>query len=117
MYVYLKSCAAAFFELLVSDTIPSEDRISKAAKGKQFTSDYDLHCYKIVFQLAVKQENCICILPVTCETDLINEREYQSTIMRTASYVYVDLMSFRKNSNKRRQTKKFANRENGYVND
>ncbi|CAF1188085.1 unnamed protein product, partial [Adineta ricciae] len=73
--------ALVSFDTLASDrhiqqyTIPNEDRISKVAKGKQFTSDYDLHCYKIVFQLAVKQENCICILPVTCETDLINEQK------------------------------------------
>ncbi|CAF1138275.1 unnamed protein product, partial [Adineta ricciae] len=73
--------ALASFDTSASDrhikqyTVPNEDRMSKVAKGKQFSSDYDLHCYKIVFQLAVKQGNCICSLPVTCETDLINEQK------------------------------------------
>jgi hypothetical protein len=31
------------------DTVTNEDAISKAAKGKQFTTEYDLLCYKFVF--------------------------------------------------------------------
>ncbi len=57
------------------DTVTNEDAISKAAKGKQFTTEYDLLCYKFVFQLASKQGNSFIILPIKCETNLINERE------------------------------------------
>ncbi len=57
------------------DTITNEDAISKAAKGKQFTTEYDLLCYKVVFQLAVKQGNSFIISQIKCETNLINERE------------------------------------------
>ncbi len=58
------------------DTLINEDIISKSAKGKQFTADYDLLSYKIVFQLALKQDNIFMISQIKCETNIINEREY-----------------------------------------
>jgi hypothetical protein len=70
------------FFLLNIDTLINEDTISKAAKGKQFTDDYDLLCYKIVFQLAFKKDNICTISHIKCETKIINEREY-TTLMYT----------------------------------
>jgi hypothetical protein len=62
--------------LLYIDTLPNEDTITKAAKGKQFVIDYDLLCYKIVFQLAFKRDKEIFVSHIKCETNIINEREY-----------------------------------------
>ncbi|CAF1264677.1 unnamed protein product [Adineta steineri] len=55
-------------------TTINDDKITNAAKGKQFTTDYDLHSYKFVFQLALKQDDIFKIfLNVKCETNIINE--------------------------------------------
>ncbi|UJR25787.1 hypothetical protein I4U23_007137 [Adineta vaga] len=93
-------------------TIPNEERISKTAKGKQFTNDYDLNCYKIIFQLAVKQENTFHILDIKCETNLIGERKYRKIMIYmyiyTSIYINEYISFFRKNINKRCQTKSFA---------
>jgi hypothetical protein len=62
--------------LLNIDTLANEDIMTKAAKGKQFTIDYDLLCYKFIFQLAFKQDDNFLISPIKCETNIINEREY-----------------------------------------
>ena len=66
--------------MLIVDTLINENAITKAAKGKQFIIDYDLLCYKIVFQLAFKQDNNFQISNIKCETNIVNEREY-STLM------------------------------------
>ncbi|CAF4610970.1 unnamed protein product [Rotaria sp. Silwood1] len=69
------------FNLLTVDritekyTLTNEDDIGKVAKGKQLTIDYDLLCYKIIFQLALKQENIFMISNIKCETEIINEQK------------------------------------------
>ncbi len=83
MYFHLFFLFDQFFFLLYIDTLINEDAISKTAKGKQFTDDYDLLCYKIVFQLALKQDNIFTISHIKCETKIINEREY-TTLIYTA---------------------------------
>ncbi|CAM4745562.1 unnamed protein product [Rotaria magnacalcarata] len=52
-----------------------KDGMTKVAIAKQFSSDYDLLCYKIIFQLAVKQDDLISILHIKCETNIINEQK------------------------------------------
>jgi hypothetical protein len=72
IFLFLIICV---FVLLNIDTVTNDDAITKAAKGKQFTTEYDLLCYKIVFQLALKQDNSFNISQIKCETNIINERE------------------------------------------
>ncbi|CAF1060965.1 unnamed protein product [Rotaria sordida] len=67
-------------------TLANEDSIGKVAKGKQFTIDYDLLCYKIIFQLALKQDNIFIISHIKCETDIINEQKTATkSVKRKAS--------------------------------
>ena len=76
MFVYLFLFFLIHFFLLIIDAVTGKDTNGQAAKGKRFTVDYDLLCYKIVFQLAVKQDNIIMISHIKCETNIINERKY-----------------------------------------
>lgn len=50
--------------------------VGNAAKGKIFKKDYNLLSYKIVFQLALKQDNVVYISNIACETDTIDERKF-----------------------------------------
>ena len=50
--------------------------MGNAAKGKCFTRDYHLLSYKIIFQLAVKQENVVYISDISCETEIVDERKF-----------------------------------------
>jgi hypothetical protein len=78
MFVYSFVFLFSIHSLLHIDTLVNEDAISKAAKGKQFAIDYDLLCYKIVFQLAFKRDETIFVSQIQCETNIINEREYMT---------------------------------------
>ncbi len=62
--------------MLNIDTATGKDINGQAAKGKQFTIDFNLPCYKFVFQLAVKQGDIVIISHIKCETNIINERKY-----------------------------------------
>lgn len=71
------------------DTLKNEANLTKAAKGKRFTSDYDLLCYQIIFQLAFKRDNQYFLSHIVCETDLINEREYFIRTREKKVYVFL----------------------------
>ena len=49
--------------------------MTKVAKGKQFMKDYQLFCYKFIFQLALKDDQMISISNHQCESQLVNERK------------------------------------------
>jgi hypothetical protein len=68
------------FLRLTTDTVCNEDLISKVAKGKLFASEYNLLTYKFVFQLAVKKDDQYFAQNIQCETDLITDREFTSSI-------------------------------------
>ena len=69
--------AIHLLHLSLIDVLKNEDQsTTQAAKGKQFTIDYDLLCYKIIFQLAFKRGDHFFLSGIQCETDLVNEREY-----------------------------------------
>ncbi|CAF1463540.1 unnamed protein product [Rotaria sordida] len=55
-------------------TVLNDQNMEKVQKGKCFKRDYDLLSYKLIFQLALKENNIIYILNVTCETDVIREQ-------------------------------------------
>ncbi|CAF1147068.1 unnamed protein product [Rotaria sordida] len=55
-------------------TVLNDQNMEKVQKGKCFKRDYDLLSYKLIFQLALKENNIIYILNVTCETDVIHEQ-------------------------------------------
>ncbi len=75
-------CSFSFFSFILIiiffciDTSQTKKNIGNAAKGKQFKEDYNLLSYKLVFQLAVEQDNVIYISHITCETDTIDERKF-----------------------------------------
>ena len=75
MFVYSIRYFFSISSLFLLDTLTNEDTMTKAAKGKQFTMDYDLLCYKIIFQLAFKRDDHFLISQIKCETNIINERE------------------------------------------
>jgi len=50
--------------------------MEKVRKGKRFKEEYNLLSYKIIFQLALKQDNVIYISNIACETETINERKF-----------------------------------------
>jgi hypothetical protein len=58
------------------DASKNKRNIGNAAKGKQFKEDYNLLSYKLVFQLALKQDNVVYISHITCETNTIDERKF-----------------------------------------
>ncbi|CAF1360879.1 unnamed protein product [Adineta steineri] len=81
-------------------TIINEDKTTKAAKGKQFTTDYDLHSYKFVFQLALKQDDIFKIfLNVKCETNIINEQKTSPKEIKQKASTSDDISRKRKNNN------------------
>jgi hypothetical protein len=76
-------CVVNFFLLVFNnlflfniDAIPAEPDMEKVRKGKLFKEEYNLLSYKIIFQLALKQDNVIYISNITCETETINERKF-----------------------------------------
>lgn len=52
-------------------------KMSNAAKGKAFKVEYNLLSYKLIFQLALKEDNVIFISHTTCETEPIDESMFQ----------------------------------------
>lgn len=64
---------SSFFYL---DTVPNDDNLGKVAKGKLLAKDYNLHCYTLVFQLAVKEGTNYLVSNIQCETNLVNESEF-----------------------------------------
>ncbi len=78
MFVFLILFLLIFNNLFLFniDAIPDEPDMEKVRKGKRFKEEYNLLSYKIIFQLALKQDNVIYISNITCETETINERKF-----------------------------------------
>lgn len=53
--------------------------VGVAAIGKDFKHDYDLLSYRIVFQLALLQDNVVYISNISCQTEDIHEKAAQGT--------------------------------------
>ncbi|CAF3745604.1 unnamed protein product [Rotaria sordida] len=67
-------------------TILNDHNMEKVPKVKCFKKDYDLLSYKLVFQLALKEDNMIFISNITCETEIVHEQIMtQKSSKRTAS--------------------------------
>lgn len=62
------------------DIVNGKKKISNAAIGKEFKREYNLLSYKLVFQLAFKEENMIFISHTNCETENIDESMFESII-------------------------------------
>lgn len=71
------------------DVLKDQVDLTKAAKGKQFARDYDLLCYQIIFQLALKRDNHYFLSEIVCQTDLINEREYFIKISEKTLFIFL----------------------------
>ncbi|CAF4246418.1 unnamed protein product [Rotaria sordida] len=68
-------------------TVLNDPSMEKVPKGKCFKKDYNLLSYKLIFQLALKQNNIIYISNVTCETDVVHEQIMkQKSGKRTTSF-------------------------------
>jgi len=67
------------FFLLNVDTSKNKKNVGNAAKGKDFKKDYNLSSYKIIFQLAIKQDNVVYISNIACETETIDERKFSTS--------------------------------------
>ncbi|CAF1178786.1 unnamed protein product [Rotaria sordida] len=67
-------------------TILNDHNMEKVPKVKCFKKNYDLLSYKLVFQLALKEDNMIFISNITCETEIVHEQIMtQKSSKRTAS--------------------------------
>ncbi|CAF3693452.1 unnamed protein product [Rotaria sp. Silwood1] len=55
-------------------TVLNDQNMKKVRKAKCFRMDYNLLSYKLVFQLALKEDNMIYISNVVCETDIVHEQ-------------------------------------------
>ncbi|CAF3689819.1 unnamed protein product [Rotaria sp. Silwood1] len=68
-------------------TVLNDQNMEKVPKVKCFRTEYNLLSYKLVFQLALKEDNMIYISNVACETDIIHEQLMkQKSGKRKASY-------------------------------
>ncbi|CAF3684816.1 unnamed protein product [Rotaria sp. Silwood1] len=68
-------------------TVLNDQNMEKVPKVKCFRAEYNLLSYKLVFQLALKEDNMIYISNVACETDIIHEQLMkQKSGKRKASY-------------------------------
>jgi hypothetical protein len=67
--------------------------IGNAAKGKQFKEDYNLLSYKLVFQLALKQDNVVYISHITCETNTIDEQKAPTSPGKRSASVSIESIS------------------------
>jgi len=55
------------------DVSSNPKSVGVAARGKDFKRDYNLLSYKIIFQLAVKEDDVIYISEISCATENIHE--------------------------------------------
>ncbi|CAM2720274.1 unnamed protein product [Rotaria socialis] len=54
--------------------VPNDNTMEKVAKGKLFKIDFNLASYKLIFQLALKENNSIHISNISCQTEDIHEQ-------------------------------------------
>ncbi|CAF1104255.1 unnamed protein product [Rotaria sp. Silwood1] len=68
-------------------TVLNDPNMDIVPKGKCFKQHYDLLSYKLVFQLALKENNIIYISNITCETEVVHEQSVtQKPGKRTVSF-------------------------------
>ncbi|CAM4787108.1 unnamed protein product [Rotaria magnacalcarata] len=62
------------FGITQTYVVPNDNTIEKVAKGKLFKTEFNLTSYKLIFQLALKEDNFIHISNMSCQTEDVHEQ-------------------------------------------